>query len=269
MSQLFYKSQKVKELFTLIEKIAYRHNSYGETFSDILDFTIGCFLVEGNKPLAEHLQAKYTKEYDLIKEAFKCLIYCYNDGLNIPEQDGLVLKFAWTDPLGAIYEELSSKYKKSNLGQFFTPEHVCTFMACITIDDKNPGKNILEPCSGSGRMVLAANSVCPGNTYYCIDLDPVCTKMTTINMLMHGMIGETCCGNSLYLIDNYNFGYKVNPHLLLTGVPTLLPLAKEESYLYNSDLSMFSEKKQENIPNFTTLEIKQEKIINSQQLTLF
>lgn len=243
------------ELFKLLDKLAYRHSSHGEVLSDLLDWTIGCFLVEGDKPLAERLQKKYEEDYPKFRIGFELLLKCYETNVTYENNDN-GQKFSWTDPLGTIYEEISSRYKRSNLGQFFTPPTVCNLLAAITINtDSNPGKYISEPCSGSGRIVLAANSYRPGNIYACVDKDPMCAKITCINMLMHGMIGQVTCADALYPIDHWYFSYQVNPHLLQYGIPTLLPVEKENSWEIISFRHNFMKPAKENI--------------NSQQLTLF
>ena len=60
----------------------------------------------------------------------------------------------WIDVFGNIYEEMyQSKGKSSMLGQFFTPEGLCTIMA--KINGGISGKTG-DPACGSGRTLLAA-----------------------------------------------------------------------------------------------------------------
>lgn len=235
----------VSAFIKILSQAAYRHSSYAEVYSDFLDWTIGCFLVDGDKPLAERLQNKYGNDYKYFKELFTELISIYNITLkdDAPHPDFPDRKISWCDPLGTIYEEISSKYKSSALGQFFTPKHVCDFMALITITDTASGKLIREPCAGSGRMILAANSVAIGNYYSAVDLDPMCAKMTAINMTIHGITGQVNCGDALFIHERWNFGYEVNYHLQWSGVPTLLPLKKEDSLEVKSFISMIDHKR--------------------------
>ena len=55
------------------------------------------------------------------------------------------------------------------------------------------GKEINEPCSVSGRAILAANKHTSGNYYIAQDIHPVCAKMTAINMCFHHIRGEVHC----------------------------------------------------------------------------
>lgn len=256
------------ELFKLLDKLGYRHSNHSQVLSDLLDWTIGCFLVDGDKPSAERLQNKYEEDYPKFKIGFELLLKCYETNITYNVDTNMGQKFSWTDPLGTIYEELSGKHKRSNLGQFFTPPNICDFMSAILINnDSTFGKYISEPCSGSGRMILAANSFRPGNIYSCVDKDPICTKMTCINMLMHGMIGQATCADALYPIDNWYFCYQVNPHLLQYGIPTLLPVEKENSWEIISFRRNFMKPIKEKIDIPTNL--NSDSFINSQQLTLF
>lgn len=96
----------------------------------------------------------------------------------------------WEDPLGTYYEAIAGNYKKSGLGQFFTPKAICDLSAQMIIPKGIFGKNINEPACGSGRMILAAHKHAPGNYYVAQDLDHICIKMTCINLAMHGIHAE-------------------------------------------------------------------------------
>ena len=44
------------------------------------------------------------------------------------------------------------------------------------------------------------------------DIDPICTKMTAVNMCLNGIVGEAICMNGLDIKgDSYRFGYLVSP----------------------------------------------------------
>ncbi len=114
----------------------------------------------------------------------------------------------WADPLGNIYEELTSKSKSSALGQFFTPEDICNLMAQMVIE-KDWGKKIVEPCCGSGRMILAANSIQDGNEYVAQDIDHICCKMTALNMAFHRIRGTVYHMDALQNSEPWNV-YLIN-----------------------------------------------------------
>jgi type I restriction enzyme M protein len=74
-------------------------------------------------------------------------------------------------------------------------------MANLVVNSTEWGKNVNEPACGSGRLVLAANQVAKGNYYICQDLDPICCKMTAINLCFHEIRAEIHCMDSLRMTD--------------------------------------------------------------------
>lgn len=136
----------------------------------------------------------------------------------------------WYDALGTFYEVLASNGKRSIMGQFFTPPEVCNFMTMIQGAGESligQGKTVNDPCSGSGRMLLAFHAKAPGNYQFGADLDSICARMTAVNMCMHGCVGQAVCMNSLSP-DDWRFGYHINRRLAYTGIPTIEPMPKEQ-----------------------------------------
>jgi len=135
------------------------------------------------------------------------------------------------DVLGEFYEQ--NLYRKG-ASQYFTPWPICSFMAkaCTdTIDayaTREPLR-ILDPCCGSGRMLLAsAKENGPDHEYYGIDIDNTCVKMTAINMFLNGMFhSEVMCGDAL-CPDDFRGSYKTS--FLPFGI--FRTAEKEQSYLY-------------------------------------
>jgi len=251
-------------LFKALEKVSYRHSSYSTCFSDFLDIVINYFLTLPNAELIKNYQVQYKDDFKYFELMFKDLLKLHQE--NCDNNFNKETNTGWCDILGNLYETISSKYKQSAMGQYFTPETMCTFLAMI-LEPSGPGKYISEPCSGSGRMILAANSVCLGNFYSCVDLDPICTKMTAFNMMIHGLQGQANCGNALWITNNWNFGYEINSTLYTYGSPSIRLITKDQSWEVRNFDKNFGKKDQAVIPNFP--EIKLEPILNSQQLTLF
>ncbi|NEV62339.1 N-6 DNA methylase [Thiorhodococcus minor] len=122
----------------------------------------------------------------------------------------LVAEHPWTDLLGSVYMELSSRGQQRWLGQFFTPPAVATCMAELQLADLNDRLSagdtlirVLEPAAGSGVMLLALCQVVlkrHGRTALsrlsltAVDLDPLCAAMTATQLLanavVHGPLGE-------------------------------------------------------------------------------
>lgn len=194
------------EFNALFSEFQYKHE-LGQVFDDLLTMIICAMGHQTQEGLYFRTIENYdSKEVHAFSNLFGELMRIYANG----EKSG-----RWVDPLGDYYECLAANYKKSRFGQYFTPRSLCDVMAVLLqIDDF--GKNILEPCSGSGRMVLAANQQMNGNYYVCRDLDPICCKMTAINMCFHSIRGEVHCGDTLS-DDAPSFSLAVNYELWKHG----------------------------------------------------
>jgi type I restriction enzyme M protein len=216
--------KELKEFAEILDKIAYRHSSYNEVFSDFLDFTIACFLTTGDKELANRLQKKYGAEYKLFKELLQAYMSCQYGCIHSDTD--------WYDTLGIIYEIIASRWKSSAMGQFFTPPSIVDLMVMLEQTHTTGQKQkVLDPCCGSGRMLIASHAKAPGNFQFGADIDPICAKMSAINMLVHGCVGEISCMDSIAY--EWRFGYKINTYLNSIGHPTLIKIEKfEDSYFY-------------------------------------
>jgi type I restriction enzyme M protein len=194
-----------------------------DIFSDFIDFSVGCLLWEGDQDLADRLKKKYENDYPLFAELFRSMITTMDENLSCSN---------WFDVLGTLYESIASYSKCSFMGQFFTPAPVCDLIAAVQADADMTGKKLLisDPAAGSGRMLLAFNGIAPGNILIAQDIDQICTKMSAINMAIHGCQGQAINGNSLGTDDIFRFGYEVNPNIMLThGIPHLIPMKKENA----------------------------------------
>ena len=106
------------------------------------------------------------------------------------------------DVLGQVYMEwnMSNKYR----GQFFTPKHVASMMAhCLS----PTGGNILDPCCGSGVMLVEAIKTMTNEQLdnACIcgqDVDLSCVKMCALNLLFFNVSGYVVWGDTLLMQCN-------------------------------------------------------------------
>ncbi|WP_298119369.1 N-6 DNA methylase [Flavobacterium sp.] len=172
-----------------------------QIFDDLLTMIICAMGHQTQEDLYLQTIKKYNRqEIDIFCKLFGELMKIYNQNKTF----GI-----WCDPLGDYYECLASNYKKSSFGQFFTPRPICDFMAKILFDSNDWGKTMNEPTCGSGRMILAANQHCKGNYYVCEDLDPICCKMTAINLCFHEIRAEIHCHDAL-MMNNYRFSLVTN-----------------------------------------------------------
>ncbi|MCC8155493.1 MAG: N-6 DNA methylase [Tannerellaceae bacterium] len=130
-------------------------------FEDWLYF-IACNFCMNNKP-AEWW--KYTQEQN---QFFHLMMV---EWIKIMEKQIQVNE--WYDAFGILYEAcIASKGHRDNLGQFFTPPHICDLMTLYIGDEKKiTGQNISDPTCGSGRNLIAFHVVHPGNYLYAEDID--------------------------------------------------------------------------------------------------
>ena len=114
----------------------------------------------------------------------------------------------WIDVFGNIYEEMyQSKGKSSMLGQFFTPEGLCTIMA--KINGGISGKTG-DPACGSGRTLLAAYTENKSGYYVGEDIDGISCKMCALNLMVHGARGRVICHDTIASPVYFNWGYEIN-----------------------------------------------------------
>lgn len=191
---------KIRGFFKIFDSICFRHN-YSQVFDDFLTIVMCCYSWGQQEPLYHQTIKRYNKGE---LNQFANLL-----GEMIMVHEKQTAGGGWFDLLGMVYEEITSRYKASAMGQFFTPPGICELIAkmqMVEISEK-PLK-INDPCSGSGRMLLACNDLYKGHYYVAQDKDRMCVKMTCINMMMHGLIGEVHEMNTLTM-EHYQ-GYKIN-----------------------------------------------------------
>jgi len=82
-------------------------------------------------------------------------------------------------------------------GQFLTPEELCRLMAAMSLDETQPEARVLDPCCGSGRMLLAFAEHHRCSELVGQDIDLRCVRMTAINLALRNLYGYVLWGNSL------------------------------------------------------------------------
>lgn len=179
---------ELKGFNSVFNSLVYRHD-VSQVYRDFLGIVISC-LGHGTreKEYFEIIKRYDKKELQLFSNLFGELMKYYDR--NISDS-------SWCDPLGTYYEILAGNYKKASFGQFFTPPAICEIIARFSLEEKTFGKTINEPACGSGRMVLAANTVAKGNKYICQDLDNICCQMAAINLAFHKIDGIVYCMDTL------------------------------------------------------------------------
>lgn len=115
----------------------------------------------------------------------------------------------YRDVLGPVHMEWGSKGDHQWNGEFYTPADVCRAMVRMTLPDELPEDRpleVLEPCCGSGTMVLACaealfdRGLPPSRMRVtCIDTNRLACDMCFVNLTMWGIPATVVHGNSLSL----------------------------------------------------------------------
>lgn len=237
---------ELKSFAGLFDQLSYRHSNYGTVFCDFIDYWTAGMLLDGDPDLAKILENKYEEDYRYFNLLIVEMLKAY-DRMIVDDS-------CWYDGLGIFYEIIASRYKSSALGQFFTPAPVVDLMSQILSPSEKD--EVLDCCCGSGRMLLSAKVINPKITGYAADVDPVCAKMSAINMALHGIRGEVSCMDSLSM--EWRFGYILNPMFRFPGIPPIPHLSPISCF----ENSSFYVKK---------TEVKASAVVQKQtgQLTLF
>ena len=153
-------------------------------FSDFLTLNICCFSNVRKDDEYFKIIRKYSNdEIHLFSHAFSAVIYeADNNGMG------------FKDPFGDFFQEhFRDEYK----GQFFTPECVSDLITKIIY--RGDGRDVYDPCCGSGRLFLAHAQNCNREEHYYIgyDISYLCCQMALINLCLNSMRGEIIWGNSL------------------------------------------------------------------------
>ncbi|CAB1065499.1 hypothetical protein D1BOALGB6SA_10296 [Olavius sp. associated proteobacterium Delta 1] len=102
------------------------------------------------------------------------------------------------DYLGDMYVDMQGRFSQSIKGQFLTPQNVTEMMAKMVMGDGNKPLNVLDPCVGTGRMLISASNYAPkGSVFYGIDIDNRAIRTAFTNACIHKVSMRLLCANSL------------------------------------------------------------------------
>jgi type I restriction-modification system DNA methylase subunit len=198
---------------SVMEKLAVRHDTH-RIFSDFLTLVVCAFSLGKEEEKYLSVIQNYNKqEASLFAEALAKLV------IEMTGDDGTGL----IDVLGSYFQEHISFGRN---GQFFSPQHICDMIACMTGPVKQ-GNRILDPACGSGRMLLAAAKSNRNAMFYGADVDENCAKMTVINLYLNCLYGEVAWMDSL---SNKFYGaWEILP--TIKGIPCIRQIPERESYI--------------------------------------
>jgi hypothetical protein len=210
-----------KKLFIkAYQRLCHRHTGW-RVFEDFCEMTALALLnVFERDPRREERYLQTAGRYEREELELLCQMYAHTvNGLDhgqslraAAERSGGALSHPPSqDFLGEIFMELelSSHWK----GQFFTPYHLCEFMARMTADadhlkrlvEDHDFVTVQEPACGAGAMVIAfamamlESGVNPQQHLHvtAVDIDPTAAHMCYIQLALLGIPAVVCIGNAL------------------------------------------------------------------------
>ena len=204
-------SAKEAEFFKMFDQLAAESNRALHTVFD--DFCLMGRCIVHNFGMQEALLARYMPKYEQCHTE-------YHERAKYYKQPQIVLilsmlktlseLLAWQpdDYLGRYFGQM--RLDKHFHGQFFTPIHVCEFMAAVAFGDGLPqGKTyvtVAEPACGSGAMIigLIRHLQKQGMTdlggrlaILATDIDSLCVNMAYLQLGILGLSVRITHGNSL------------------------------------------------------------------------
>lgn len=246
--------------------VSNRNSSFGRVFDDFCQMTVASF--HQDEDSYQSIIKKYKKEdVNILAKSLGSLVLAMDDNGNGKK-----------DVLGEIFQIGVTRGER---GQFFTPMHICNFMAQIAISDDTP-KNytIADPCCGAGRFSLAAATLNPFLIHYNADLDYRCVNMTVINMVLNGIRGEVAWMNSLSMEFYHSFwiwpnGIGIYPIIEKNTEQSKSRIASPEIFLQQKQkvvdkiIQQKPDIKQDEIEKvITQISQEQQKVFSGEQLSL-
>lgn len=141
----------------------------------------------------------------------------------------------FTDILGPVYMDLASRWGRSALGQFFTPQSIAVMMSTMTIGDEEPRGRLVTACDptcGSGVMLLSLAQVLlrqdePDRlrrySFTGVDLDPICARMTVMQFMANCAIHKLEVGELVVFWGDRLLPWTKMDLLVHATSPSLLP----------------------------------------------
>lgn len=204
-------SAKEAEFFKMFDRLSVESNRALHTVFD--DFCLLGRCIVHNFGMQEPLLARYMPKYEQCHtEYFERAKYYKQPQiiliLNMIKALSELLAWQPDDYLGRYFGQM--RLDKHFHGQFFTPIHVCEFMAAVAFGDGLPqGKpyvTVAEPACGSGAMIigLIRHLQKQGMTdlggklaILATDIDSLCVNMAYLQLGILGLSVRITHGNSL------------------------------------------------------------------------
>lgn len=212
---------ELRGFFSVFKELAYRWD-YSVIFDDFLTLVMCCYAHGTEEETYFKTIKRYSKkELELFPKLMAEWLMMHS-----AHQTKYKDQNVWFDSLGTFYELILSPMKSKAFGQFFTPEALCDILVQLTYEPREERISISDPCCGSGRLLLAYDSMKPGfNVLTGADKDFICVKMTCLNLMVHGCVGEVYHMDTLDL--THYATYSINYVLKKEGYPSILRIKNE------------------------------------------
>ncbi len=108
------------------------------------------------------------------------------------------LRSDYYDHLGEMYlDKVAGPSQVQCQGLFLTPMHVADSMAAMTIGETTDKVNVLDPCVGTGRLLMAAHKQAPNARLFGVDVDMRALRIAFTNFAIHDISGYLLHADSL------------------------------------------------------------------------
>ncbi len=205
-------SAKEAEFFKMFNQLATESNRSLHTVFD--DFCLMGRCIVHNFGMQEPILEQYMPKYEQCHTEYQERAKHYQQSqiiliLNMLKTLSELLAWQPDDYLGRYFGQM--RLDKHFHGQFFTPIHICEFMAAITFGDKLPTGRYLkvaEPACGSGAMIIGAvrhfkklgvNNLGGKLLIQATDIDSLCVNMAYLQLGILGLSVQIVHGNTLTL----------------------------------------------------------------------
>lgn len=198
-------SKFIKEFLKVFDKLCYRHSKW-QVWNDFLYFAAASMANMVKTADWEEREKHYLETMNR---------YSGEEGTMFPELLGIVILALEDNPeqdfLGTLYHHL--RLEQQQKGQFFTPYHVCHFMAEIQMasmdpeeeKEKKPFISVNDPACGAGAMLIAFANVAKAHgldyqrevLFVAQDIDQTAALMCYIQLSLLGCPAIIIVGNSL------------------------------------------------------------------------
>ncbi len=182
--------ETVGQIVKIIEQNYYLFRGWTNTFDQVLDLILYAL----NRNEAEYMKMVSQMDKRAVNKAAEISgllikVFCYD--------------YCIWDYLGEVYMQIGSLSKSKAFGQFFTPFNLCEMAARMQLGDvkltiekarnENNRVSVMEPCVGSGAMLLACKKVIIQEAglagldhfeFFGVDIDTTCVKMCKIQMML-------------------------------------------------------------------------------------